>query len=236
MIIEHTLEIVNEYAKKDNRIIVIDQENRRIPRTLSRGFSVAKGEFFTWTSADNIMPSDFLEKMKKELLENPDKAMVFGNMRLINEKGKTHKNHGWFEHPIGSGNVMLPKSTLELNTYANNTIGAAFMYRAKAKEVIGCYSSYKHTLEDYDYWMRMNSLLNIHHTSFKEPAYLYRWHSGSLTAKDKELGITKNRYKLMLLDDARRDFYMSPLLWYVKADEKNKNDADFKKRSYPFER
>ncbi len=223
---DNTLEIINEYAKKDDRIVVIDQENKRIPRTLSRGFSVAKGEFFTWTSADNIMPCDFLEKMKKELLENPDKAMVFGNMRLINEKGKTHKNHGWFEYPLGSGNVILPKSTLELNTYANNTIGAAFMYRAKAKEVIGCYSSYKHTLEDYDYWMRMNSLLNIHHTSFREPAYLYRWHSGSLTAKDKELGITKNRYKLMLLDDARRDFYMSPLLWYVKADETYKNDAD----------
>ena len=216
---DNTKEIIEEYAKKDSRITVINQENRRIPRTLSRGFSLAKGEYFTWTSADNIMPEYFLEKMMGELERNRYAGMVFGNMRLINEKGKKYKNHGWFEIPMGSGNVIFPENTYELNTYANNTIGAAFMYRKKAFEVLGCYSSFKHTLEDYDYWMRMNSLFKIIHTSFKEPVYLYRWHSGSLTAKDKELGITKNRYKLMLLDDARRDFYLSPLLWYLKADE-----------------
>lgn len=220
---DNTKEIIEAYAKKDSRITVINQENRRIPRTLSRGFSLAKGEFFTWTSADNIMPESFLEKMMGELERNPDAGMVFGNMRLINEAGKKHKNHGWFEIPMGSGNVIFPENTYELNTYANNTIGAAFMYRKKAFEVLGCYSSFKHTLEDYDYWMRMNSLFKIIHTSFKEPIYYYRWHSGSLTAKDKELGITKNRYKLMLLDDARRDFYLSPLLWYLKSDETGKD-------------
>lgn len=215
---DNTKDIIEGYAKKDKRITVVNQENRRIPRTLSRGFSMAKGEFFTWTSADNIMPENFLERMKAELEKDEDTAMVYANMRLINEKGKTYKNHGWFEQPFGSGNVIFPSYTSELNTYPNNTIGAAFMYRAKAAAALGCYSYFKHTLEDYDYWMRMNSLFNIKHVSFKEPIYYYRWHSGSLTAKDKELGITKNRYKLMLLDDARRDFYMSPMLWYIKTD------------------
>lgn len=216
---DNTKEIIEEYAKADKRITVINQENRRIPRTLSRGFSLAKGEFLTWTSADNIMAPEYLEKMVAELENNKDAAMVYANMRLINEKGKVYKNHGWFEFPIGSGNVMLPKNTYELNTYPNNTIGAAFMYRKVALEILGCYSSFKHTLEDYDYWMRMNSLLKIIKASYKEPLYFYRWHSGSLTAKDKELGITKNRYKLMLLDDARRDFYLSPLMWYICADD-----------------
>ncbi len=223
---DNTKEVIESYAARDKRIIVVNQENRRIPRTLSRGFNMAKGEFFTWTSADNIMPKDFIEKMKAELEKDENTAMIYANMRLINEKGKTHKNHGWFEIPFGSGNVIFPNDTLELNTYPNNTIGAAFMYRAKAFEVLGCYSSFKHTLEDYDYWMRMNSLLNIKHTSFCEPVYYYRWHSGSLTAKDKELGITKNRYKLMLLDDARRDFYMSPLLWYIKSDDEMSGVAE----------
>ena len=43
---DNTLEIVQEYAKKDARIVVVDQENRKIPRTLSRGFAMAKGEFY----------------------------------------------------------------------------------------------------------------------------------------------------------------------------------------------
>ena len=90
---DNTKEIIEEYAKKDSRITVINQENRRIPRTLSRGFSLAKGEYFTWTSADNIMPEYFLEKMMGELERNRYAGMVFGNMRLINEKGKKYKNH-----------------------------------------------------------------------------------------------------------------------------------------------
>lgn len=227
---DDTLKIVSEYAQKDSRIRVLDQENRKIPRTLSRGFREAKGEFYTWTSADNVMDKDFLEKMVGELKENPKTAMVFGNMRLIDKKGKKFKRHGWFEFPIGSGNVIFPNNCYELNTYPNNTIGAAFMYRATAAETLGCYSSFKHTLEDYDYWMRMNSLFELRHTSFTQPVYSYRWHDNSLTAKDAELGITKNRYKLMVLDDFRRDFYLTPLIWYVESDAENSETArEFKR-------
>lgn len=214
---DDTLKIAQEYAKNDSRIKVLTQENRKIPRTLSRGFNEARGEFYTWTSGDNIMDKDFLQKMVDDLKSKPQAGMVWANMRLINAKGKKLNKHGWFEFPFGSGNVIFPNNAYELNTYANNTIGAAFMYRATAKEVLGCYSSYKHTLEDYDYWMRMNSLLTLKHTDFTEPVYSYRWHDGSLTAKDAELGITKNRYKLMALDDFRRDFYMIPLIWYITA-------------------
>lgn len=228
---DNTLEIAKSFAERDGRIRVLTQENKKIPRTLSRGFREAKGEFLTWTSADNVMDEDFLEKMVGDLKKNPQTAMVWGNMRLINAKGKKYSNHGWFEYPMGSGNVIFPNNAYELNTYANNTIGAAFMYRKAAAEILGCYSSYKHTLEDYDYWMRMNSLLTLRHTSFMKPVYSYRWHDGSLTAKDKELGITANRYKLMVYDDFRRDFYMTPLIWYVKCDEANREVAEeFKKQ------
>lgn len=216
---DNTLEVAREFEKQDKRIRVLTQENKKIPRTLSRGFREARGEFLTWTSADNVMDKCFLERMVGDLKSKPDTGMIYANMRLIDAKGKKLRKHGWYEYPIGSSNVIFPNNTLELNTYANNTIGAAFMYRKSAKEVLGAYSSFKHTLEDYDYWMRMNSLCEIKHTEFTDPIYSYRWHDGSLTAKDKELGITENRYKLMVLDDFRRDFYLTPLLWYIKSTE-----------------
>ncbi len=222
---DKTLEIARKFEKSDSRIRVLTQENKKIPRTLSRGFREAKGEFLTWTSADNVMDKDFLEKMVADISSKPDVGMIYGNMRLIDAKGRRLRKHGWYEFPFGSGNVIFPTNTCELNTYANNTIGAAFMYRKSAMEILGAYSGYKHTLEDYDYWMRMNSLCSISHTDFLEPVYSYRWHDGSLTAKDKELGITKSRYKLMVLDDFRRDFYLTPLLWYVKASEEYKEQA-----------
>ena len=229
---DDTLKVAQSFAEKDSRIRVLTQENKKIPRTLSRGFREARGEFLTWTSADNVMDANFLEKMVAEMKSDPQTAMVWGNMRLINAKGKKYNKHGWYEFPIGSGNVIFPNDAYELNVYANNTIGAAFMYRKSAAEILGCYSSYRHTLEDYDYWMRMNSLLKLRHTSFVSPIYSYRWHDGSLTAKDKELGITKNRYKLMVYEDFRRDFYMIPVLWYIKSDVNNASEAEkFKKKA-----
>lgn len=223
---DRTADVLSHYESLDSRIIVIHQENRKLPRTLSRGFRQASGEFYTWTSADNIMPADFLEKMVNELQNDESVDMVFGNMRLIDKRGRWYRRHGWYEYPFGSGNVILPSNTYELNTYANNTIGAAFMYRARCAKIVGDYSRYKHTLEDYDYWMRINSLLKIKHTSFSEPVYYYRWHDNSLTAKDAELGITKNRYKLMALDDFRRDFYLLPLMWWIDYDENSEEFAE----------
>ncbi|NSL52039.1 glycosyltransferase [Calidifontibacillus erzurumensis] len=215
---DNTGSILDEFAKKDNRIKVIHQENRKIPRTLSRGFRLAQGEFYTWTSADNILHPEFLEKMVKELKSDINLAMIYANMRLIDNQGELIKNHGWYEEPKGSSIVNLPKKAYELNVYPNNTIGAAFMYRSQVAYVIEDYSMYKHTLEDYDYWMQINSLFNLKHTKFKEPIYDYRFHEKSLTAQDKKLGITANRYKLMVLDDFRRDFYLSSLIWIIDGE------------------
>ena len=64
-------------------------------------------------------------------------------------------------------------------------------------------------MEDYDYWMRVNALLQLRHTDFDEPAYEYRFHSKSLTSRDEELGITRRRVRMMVFDDFRRDFYLA---------------------------
>ena len=56
---DETGAILDEYARRDSRIHVIHQENRKIPRTLSRGFRAARGEFLTWTSVDNRLAPGF---------------------------------------------------------------------------------------------------------------------------------------------------------------------------------
>ncbi len=225
---DKSLEIAKHFAEHDNRIKIIDQDNKKLPTALSVGFRVAKGEFFTWTSADNIMMPDCVKILVENLERKPETAMVYGNMKLINKTGGIKRGHFWFEKPFFSGNVCFPKTADAINTFANNTIGAAFMYRKSAAYILGDYSKYKTNLEDYDYWMRMNSLLKIEHIDEEKPIYKYRIHKESLTAHDKELGITKNRYKLMVLDDFRRDFYMSVLVWIVETeDASNRYYLDF---------
>lgn len=209
--------IAEQYAAKEKRISVIHQENQKLPRALNRGFSKARGEYFTWISADNRMLPNCLAVLTEELRRRPKVDMVYANMRLIDQEGRLLTGHGWFPFPPGSANVYLPVSTALLNTVPNNTIGAAFLYRGSVDTVLGGYSPRQFLLEDYDYFMRLNSLFCIRHTREKTPLYEYRFHDDSLTAHDAELGITSSRPKLMEFDRFRRNFYRLPLWVKTRA-------------------
>ncbi len=214
--IDQSLAIAQEYAARDGRIQVISQENQKLPRALNRGFSWAKGEFYSWISCDNRYLPEFLEKMVEELNRHPKADMVFGNQYLIDGEGERITGHGWFEFPKDSGAVCFPPATPLLNTVANNTIGAAFLYRAGCDSVLGGYSPHLFLLEDYDYFMRMNSLFKIHHRR-GEPLYEYRFHEDSLTAHDRELEITASRPKLMEFDAYRRRVYREKAACWVEG-------------------
>ncbi len=204
---DSSLAIAKDYAAKDERIRAVHQENQKLPKALNNGFALAGGEYYTWISADNRFLPDFLSVMVGELLKHKSADMVFGNQYLINEEGKRILGHNWFEFPPGSGAVCFPPATPLLNTIPNNTIGAAFLYRAGCDAVLGGYSPNLFLLEDYDYFMRMNSFFCIRHISHREPSYEYRFHPESLTAHDGELKITASRPRLMEFDAYRRKTY-----------------------------
>jgi GT2 family glycosyltransferase/glycosyltransferase involved in cell wall biosynthesis len=219
---DETPQILEGYSLQDSRIHIIKQDNQKLPRSLSNGFRVAKGEFLTWTSDDNRLKPDCLEKLVGCLQRHPEWDMVYANEDIIDENGKPLVKSDWFLHyqdPPESHHVKLPQDPSELNTYPNNYLGAAFMYRDRVYYLLGDYSPYRHGLEDYDYWLRVNGLLNLQHVDFKEQVYEYRFHSKSLTSQDETLGITKQRNRLMAYEDARRDFYMAPMLWEINATE-----------------
>ncbi len=222
--------IMDKYAAIDSRIKVVHQENQKLPRSLSRGFRMARGEFLTWTSDDNRLKPNFLEKMAECLRRHPHWDMVYANMDIIGEDGKPLRNSDWYSNyqvPPGSEHIHLPENTLELNIWPNQYIGAAFMYRARVASLLRDYSPYRFTIEDYDYFMQINEFFDIHHADFKETVYEYRFHGSSLTSKEKELQILKQREFLMVFDDFRRDFNLTPMLWLL--DDGATGDKDIAK-------
>ncbi len=218
---DETAAILDEYARRDPRVRVLHQEHRNLPGSLSRGFRLAGGEFLTWTSADNRMKRDFLAKMVASIRRHPSWDMIYANEDIIDEAGLPLRLSNWYEgyqDPPGSEHIHLPGDPSLLNTWPNNYVGAAFLYRARVAFLLGDYARHRFTLEDYDYWLRLNELLCLRHADFTEPVYEYRFHSGSLTAKDGELAITERRPRLMMFDDFRRDLILSPLIWILDAD------------------
>lgn len=205
-----TGQICEKYQDRFSNVIYIElDQNKTLPFALNVGFNIANGEYLTWISHDNIFLSDFIEKMVLELSARSDLGMNYSNIRLIDENDNILRGKGWFEHPPISGNVIFPKDCKNLNVVANNTIGAAFLYRSSAAKFLGGYAEDRFGIEDYDYWMRMNEIFKIKHSDFSQPLYLYRFHNDSLTSKDEEMGITENRPSLMEFDSLRRQYILS---------------------------
>lgn len=60
---DSSLDILREYEQKDNRIIVINQENEGVAATRNVGISLAKGEYISFIDSDDYIDLDFYEKL-----------------------------------------------------------------------------------------------------------------------------------------------------------------------------
>ena len=166
--------------------IINHKKNRGLPQALNTGFLLAKGEFLTWTSADNIMLPQHIERHVHYLQEHPDIAMVYSDYIAIDDAGnplidpsfRPHNKESW-DSPV----IRLPRSTEQLNIVKDNFIGPCFMYRAWVAKVIGAYDELLMGAEDYDYWMRINGLFKLAHLGTDEILYKYRVHANTLNAK-----------------------------------------------------
>ena len=60
---DNSLEILEEYAKKDSRIKVINQENAGLSAARNNGMSAASGEYIGFVDSDDWIDLDFYEKL-----------------------------------------------------------------------------------------------------------------------------------------------------------------------------
>jgi glycosyltransferase involved in cell wall biosynthesis len=196
----------------DPRVRVIRQPNRKLPAALNTGFAEARGEFSTWTSADNVMRPAMLTELAEFLNSNPDAEMVYADYELIDASGRPALDTDFcriYQTPEGSNRLHLPYDAGELNFVQNNYIGGCFLYRAWAGRAVGEYSTDCFGFEDYDFWLRMNALFRVAHLGCRDVLYSYRLHDASLTAREKELRVAERTRYYLPLDEERRRFFAS---------------------------
>ena len=140
---DNSLEIMQQYAEKDSRIRIINNENNlKLPGALNRGFREAKGKYLTWTSHDNRMAPSMLEEFVNYLDTNPGKGLVTACYAAFSLK----TGEQLYE-------VHHPDPQLYLPLY--NCVCYAFMYRREVLETVGDYDTSLFLVEDYDYWVRI---------------------------------------------------------------------------------
>ena len=153
----------------DGRVRYIrHQTNRGLSAALNTGFSVATGEYLTWTSDDNYYAANTIERLVRFLRRHPRISFVYSSMYIVNE--------------LGDGGAPRVQRALppEHLTY-ENSVGGCFLYTREVFERVGEYDSSAVLVEDYDYWIRVWKQFRMQR--LVEPLYYCRHHTESLTFK-----------------------------------------------------
>lgn len=77
--------ILDEYASKDSRIIVISQANRGLSATRNVGMKAAKGDYLLFLDSDDWLEANALEILSKYLKD--EDMICFSGKRFIEETG-----------------------------------------------------------------------------------------------------------------------------------------------------
>lgn len=70
--------ICDEYAQKDNRVIVVHKKNGGVSAARNMGLELSKGEYITFVDSDDYVDADFFEVALKEIVENNADVFVSG--------------------------------------------------------------------------------------------------------------------------------------------------------------
>ena len=120
---DKTLEIIQKYAKKDERIIVLNnKKNRGAQYTRNRGLKRSKGKYMAAFDADDVCLPKRFEIQFNYLEKHPEIFMVGGSAIIIDEKGNRlgvflkYENDRKIEKKLPKVNCILHPTVMHRNT------------------------------------------------------------------------------------------------------------------------
>ncbi|OPJ54847.1 glycosyltransferase [Clostridium oryzae] len=176
--------IINGYASRDNRIIVISREHKGLVYSLNEGINMASGKYVARMDADDISMPARLEKQVNYLDKNKSTDILGTFIEAFGDVDDNEKNtcNRAFNFQIDEENIV------EISLKGTPIAHPSVMFRSDCIRSLGGYDElYKYT-EDYELWIRaLNYGYQI--KNIQEKLLKYRIHNGSksvLDSKNKE--------------------------------------------------
>lgn len=188
---DNTLQIISNYAVKDSRIkILSNKTNQQLPKTLNNGFRMATGEYFTWTSDDNLYHSTALARMAEILDTKPDIGLVYTDFSIVDMEGNLIKE--------------VKEGEPEEIRFRDN-VGACFLYRHSLADIVGEYNPEAFLAEDYEFFIRCYKHSHGQFYHIPEDLYDYGRHDANLSAtRQKDIA-----HQAFVVMDMHFDFLLS---------------------------
>lgn len=127
-----TLEILNEYALRDNRITIFSaKKNLGLVANFERGLELARGKYIALSDQDDVFQPDKIEILLCALKDHPTCDLVVSDLTLIDESGNVIADSMW------NYQKLKPRAGKPFHklVYRNFATGCAIMFRSRLLEI-----------------------------------------------------------------------------------------------------
>ena len=83
---DNSLNIINQYVKKDKRIIIVDKENSGVSDSRNMGLDIASGEYIQFVDCDDYITRDSTKIFVREIEKNNAKIWISKHLLIICQK------------------------------------------------------------------------------------------------------------------------------------------------------
>jgi len=229
---DNTRAVVEEYCKKDSRIIYYYQENKERSAARNQGIRLSRGEYIAFLDSDDVYLPEKLEKQVAILDSVRDSDFVYCYYKLMDRTG----------NPVESGDS--PAYALSGNIYPEilrftgvNIKTPSVMVRKKLFEKIGGFDEKMKVCEDLDLWRRAARFTRIEQV--QEALIAVRVGAGGTVREDLWSGY-KGRmyyYRKAIKGDKKLSFYFKILIYaelYAVYGKLGLNKKEWQFASYMF--
>lgn len=213
---DSTRDILEEYAKKDSRIKVLNNtQNLKLPTSLNKALLASSGKYAARMDADDICLPDRLSKQYAFMEQNPDTDISCARYMTL-KNGKVCSG--------GGGGKCDPHSVRALLLVTNPIIHPAVIAKSKVMKRL-LYDTTRTCTEDLELWTRA-AYLGYRIKIQDEYLLLYRIHEKQITQttlsrQRTEVAEIQRRYYSTLLSPMNAEleqFYINGIYFREKPD------------------
>ena len=89
---DNSLNILNEYSQKDDRIKIISQENKGLSAARNAGYNASSSDYIYYIDSDDWIENNTIESVYKKATENDSDVVIFGTNNIYSDNNVLKNN------------------------------------------------------------------------------------------------------------------------------------------------
>jgi glycosyltransferase involved in cell wall biosynthesis len=189
-----TATMLDEWAKRDERLRIVHQSNTGLTRALKRGCSEAKGEYIARQDCGDVSLPGRLERQWRHLQKHPQAAMVACAVQFVGPAGEP-----LFVTARPGRELHEGLSLMDVNRVKGPPHHGGTMFPRALYENAGGYRHEFIVAQDIDLWLRLSELGDC--IGEQEVAYEARMEAGSISTRRRT---DQFRFAALAIECAKR--------------------------------